>query len=62
MRLQPLAAFADNYIWTLTDDTIESTAATRGGYARWVRAVRDRIARFGRVALSGRTFQLTPGG
>jgi hypothetical protein len=49
-------------IWTLTDDTIESTAATRGGYARWVRAVRDRIARFGRVALSGRTFPLTPGG
>jgi hypothetical protein len=45
-------------VWTLRDEIVESTVTSRGASGPWVRAVRERIAKFGQVALSGRTFPL----
>ena len=43
------------------EETIESTATARGfESAAWASAIRQRIARLGRVAVTGRTFALAP--
>jgi len=41
MRLQPLAAFADNYIWTLTDDAGRGVIVDPGEAAPVLRAADD---------------------
>jgi hypothetical protein len=47
-------------VWSPADETVASQMASRGAEP-WVRAVRDRIARLGQVAVAGRTFPLATG-
>ena len=48
-------------LWSPTEETIETTATARGfENAAWASAIRQRIARLGRVAVTGRTFALAP--
>jgi hypothetical protein len=50
-------------VWSLRGETVESAATSRGGGRSpsvWVGAVRERIAKLGQVALSGRTFPIAP--
>jgi serine/threonine protein kinase len=42
--------------WSPRGETINSAFTARGDGAAWVRAVRERILRLGRVVLAGRTF------
>ena len=48
-------------LWAPNEETIETTATARGfESAAWASAIRQRIAQLGRVAVTGRTFALTP--